>query len=296
MNRFARTKALIMTTKTLISAAVVCTAARLAIAKEPVITIHADQMLHTNSPYLTGACIEDVNHEIYGGIDIADNFRATTTDALNATIISQRPAAIVCRESFQRQLRCGLGKAFAKNHLAVETSLRFQLGELCMIAGEYGEAVKVYESLPRRASDEEGDVPLLANAFNYSEARRRAGQPIPTVELKEIVSLYERGAATEGVGSAVIRLNHMQAMHIPYALLGDLERSRQLLQNVQELATAVSPRERIFSVVTYTEMPADEFLQQIRQMLDALNSGKLWDGTLLPVAKRLVGALPRAKI
>src|ERR1022692_5233174 len=69
MNRFARTKALIMTTKTLISAAVVCTAARLAIAKEPVITIHADQTLHTNSPYLTGACIEDVNHEIYGGID-----------------------------------------------------------------------------------------------------------------------------------------------------------------------------------------------------------------------------------
>jgi hypothetical protein len=33
------------------------------------ILVHADQVLHTNSPYLTGACIEDVNHEIYGGID-----------------------------------------------------------------------------------------------------------------------------------------------------------------------------------------------------------------------------------
>ena len=33
------------------------------------ITVQADQVLHTNSPYLTGACIEDVNHEIYGGID-----------------------------------------------------------------------------------------------------------------------------------------------------------------------------------------------------------------------------------
>jgi hypothetical protein len=33
------------------------------------ITVHANQVLHTNSPYLTGACIEDVNHEIYGGID-----------------------------------------------------------------------------------------------------------------------------------------------------------------------------------------------------------------------------------
>jgi hypothetical protein len=33
------------------------------------ITVHADQVLHPNSPYLTGACLEDVNHEIYGGID-----------------------------------------------------------------------------------------------------------------------------------------------------------------------------------------------------------------------------------
>jgi alpha-L-arabinofuranosidase len=37
-------------------------------AQEATITIHADQVLHQVSPYLTGACIEDVNHEIYGGI------------------------------------------------------------------------------------------------------------------------------------------------------------------------------------------------------------------------------------
>src|SRR5271170_4111221 len=38
-------------------------------AQNAAIQVHADQVLHTNSPYLTGACIEDVNHEIYGGID-----------------------------------------------------------------------------------------------------------------------------------------------------------------------------------------------------------------------------------
>jgi len=38
-------------------------------AQNAAITMQADQVLHTNSPYLTGACIEDVNHEIYGGID-----------------------------------------------------------------------------------------------------------------------------------------------------------------------------------------------------------------------------------
>jgi len=33
------------------------------------INIHADQVQHRVSRYLTGACLEDVNHEVYGGID-----------------------------------------------------------------------------------------------------------------------------------------------------------------------------------------------------------------------------------
>ena len=32
------------------------------------IFVNVSQPLHTNSPYLTGACLEDVNHEIYGGL------------------------------------------------------------------------------------------------------------------------------------------------------------------------------------------------------------------------------------
>jgi len=35
---------------------------------EATITVDADQVLHPVSRYLTGACIEDVNHEVYGGI------------------------------------------------------------------------------------------------------------------------------------------------------------------------------------------------------------------------------------
>ena len=37
-------------------------------AQEATIQVHAAQTLHHLSPYLTGACIEDVNHEIYGGL------------------------------------------------------------------------------------------------------------------------------------------------------------------------------------------------------------------------------------
>ncbi|HWI55995.1 MAG TPA: hypothetical protein VNZ22_02125, partial [Bacillota bacterium] len=38
-------------------------------AQQAVITVQAGQVQHRLSPYLTGACIEDVNHEVYGGID-----------------------------------------------------------------------------------------------------------------------------------------------------------------------------------------------------------------------------------
>src|SRR6266699_1029548 len=37
--------------------------------QQPFISVHAEQVLHRLTPYLTGACIEDVNNEIYGGID-----------------------------------------------------------------------------------------------------------------------------------------------------------------------------------------------------------------------------------
>lgn len=39
-----------------------------ALAQEARVVVHADQPGHVLSPLLTGACIEDVNHEIYGGL------------------------------------------------------------------------------------------------------------------------------------------------------------------------------------------------------------------------------------
>jgi hypothetical protein len=39
-----------------------------AFGQAPVITVNASQILHPVSRWLTGACLEDVNHEIYGGL------------------------------------------------------------------------------------------------------------------------------------------------------------------------------------------------------------------------------------
>jgi hypothetical protein len=50
------------------TAAFLVLAASCAAAGEARIEVRADRVIHRLSPYLTGACIEDVNHEIYGGI------------------------------------------------------------------------------------------------------------------------------------------------------------------------------------------------------------------------------------
>lgn len=58
--------------KPLLALAFLLGAARLGAAQETpasAISIQAEQVRHRVSPLLTGACLEDVNHEVYGGID-----------------------------------------------------------------------------------------------------------------------------------------------------------------------------------------------------------------------------------
>ncbi|MGC9942046.1 MAG: family 16 glycoside hydrolase [Verrucomicrobiota bacterium] len=54
--------------KFLLAAGTLAVALIAASAGEATITIHADKVLHPVSRYLTGACLEDVNHEVYGGL------------------------------------------------------------------------------------------------------------------------------------------------------------------------------------------------------------------------------------
>src|SRR5580658_9081188 len=52
----------------ILSPALMFALASIGLGQEVTINVHAGRVLHTVSRLLTGACIEDVNHEIYGGI------------------------------------------------------------------------------------------------------------------------------------------------------------------------------------------------------------------------------------
>src|SRR6202041_2682668 len=49
-------------------AVIIAAFTRIAPGQEAEIYVDAGQPLHSLSPYLTGACLEDVNHEVYGGL------------------------------------------------------------------------------------------------------------------------------------------------------------------------------------------------------------------------------------
>ena len=73
-------------------------------AQEASIVVHADQTVHRISPYLTGACIEDVNHEVYGGIDsqmifgesFANPYRRHRSKALPPMVGAGCPKTVNC--------------------------------------------------------------------------------------------------------------------------------------------------------------------------------------------------------
>lgn len=183
-------------------------------------------------------------------------------------------AAAVCQERL-----IGLNAEFSTEEIS---STLWDLGEMSMAVGDYNTAVTAYQRLSKSPASEASNELRLAYIFNRTEARRRAGEKISGTEWKQLIRVFESGAAIESASSISMRLNHLQAMHIPYALVGEIDRVRQLFMQIRDLATSVSPRERLFSVAAYVHLPAADWFRETASMADAVERGTLWDGTPLP--------------
>ena len=79
------------------------------------ISVNASQVLHTNSLYLTGACIEDVNHEIYGGLYSQMIFGESFQEPASAACWQASPPteAVGCRQTMCYRRRPAVGLSWS---------------------------------------------------------------------------------------------------------------------------------------------------------------------------------------
>jgi hypothetical protein len=83
-----------------------------------------------------------------------------------------------------------------------------------------------------------------------------------------------------------LQANRFQAMHIAFAMVGDLARAREALIKSRMAAELLGLAEDIFTVKTYTNVPVRDFIAINDEMSTALDKGELWDGMPLPTAEK----------
>jgi cellulose biosynthesis protein BcsQ len=155
-------------------------------------------------------------------------------------------------------------------------------GQSAMSAENYAAAVESYHECIRYQSEifkkpaPDPEVTLML-FFNVREALRRHTRTVDPDRWYSLIRLFvEGGQAT--AAPLVIQANHWQAMHIPFALTGDLEAARSALIKARMAAELLGAAEDIFTVKTYTEVSVQEFVANNDEMLAALEQGRLWDG------------------
>jgi MinD-like ATPase involved in chromosome partitioning or flagellar assembly len=160
-------------------------------------------------------------------------------------------------------------------------SVETVIGENCMRLGLHDKAAEAFGRillLTKNTDEDSTEIDSIVPLYNQLEARRRAGDTVQQREWRELIKLYEASATGLAPSMVATRLNQMQAMHLAYALAGDVATAERLLREVNRHAESASPRERIFSVATYRHLPRKEFLEVNGRMIEALAKGELWDG------------------
>ncbi len=167
--------------------------------------------------------------------------------------------------------------------------LDMQAGHSAMAIGQYQAAVSAYDRCITYQSErkKKGDFDpetFMINYFNDVEATRRAKREPLSEVWTHVVGLFDSAGETIAA-PLVIQANRWQAMHIAFAMIGNITRAREALIKARQAAEFLGPAEDIFAVKTYTEVPVPEFLQMNTEMLAALDRGQLWDGMPVPTEK-----------
>ena len=130
-------------------------------------------------------------------------------------------------------------------------------------------------------SDTPDPTDILIHSFNRVESIRRMVRESRPEVWRPIVELFDKSGETASA-PLIWQANRFQAMHIAFAIVGDLARAREALIKSRMAAELLGLAEDIFTVKTYTNVPVRDFIAINDEMLAAINKGQLWDGMPLP--------------
>ncbi len=191
-----------------------------------------------------------------------------------------RAALSVCNSVLQHADRLPLDRRY---------DLDLKRGQIAMAAGEHTAAQESYRKttaylMTRKKTGDPDPETILINMFNQAEAARRSTGRVPAKLWGDLIGLFKMTGAASAA-PLVVQANRWQAVHIAFAMTGDIARACEALGKARQAAERLGPAEDAFSVKTYTDVPIKEFLQVNDAMLAALDLGQLWDGMPLPFAK-----------
>lgn len=148
------------------------------------------------------------------------------------------------------------------------------LGEALMALDRTTEAIDVYERCFRI------DPAELVYTFNLAESTRRSTGQNPVHLWRHVIQLY----VDDRKDISGIRANQAQAMHIPYACVGELSAARELLLEANRQAMILPEATEIFSVQIFRYVKRETFVKHTLECLESLDDGRLWDGMPMPSA------------
>jgi MinD-like ATPase involved in chromosome partitioning or flagellar assembly len=178
-----------------------------------------------------------------------------------------------------------LGSRLLSTH---RSDVLMTLAELQMSVAKYSQAAEHYEEILKlrvpSEDEEDGALPItqMIDTFNAAEANRRAGHSVSPETWRTIISLFEKFPAM-GI-LPTMTANHCQAMHIPYAMVGDVSTARECLRKALKASETLNDLESIFSVQEYRFVNREQFRTTTEELNAAVERGELWDGTKLPAA------------
>jgi tetratricopeptide (TPR) repeat protein len=155
-------------------------------------------------------------------------------------------------------------------------------GECGMAASDYSAAIESFAfSLERETSVEKIPEKILVYAFNLAEASRRKHPDVKNGAWHDVIKFFDSSGEVNA-SPLSFQANRWQAIHIAFALTGNLARARESLVKARHAAELLGSAEDLFTVKTYTMVSVKEWLAVNDEMLAALDRGELWDGMKLP--------------